>query len=361
MRRIPNRAGRRSLSRRIRRRRPLHVERLEQRSMFTADVGVIDDGFEVDPPFEAAGPAVDADASPADQASVAVACEFVCVMPDIPGDCVPEMPGADPVCEPPEACELDGGCGEEKDYLEAFNTFLAANPDWLAKHDADGMQLCVMAPSQFVAGLELADPGVARAFDAWFEQEQRCSFVAPITTDESMLGGGAIPAEDPVATDDMVDFDPTAPEFSGGGPVISFSLLLISSNLQVNVFRPLTYGSWNLSGDPLVPIASGPVGGVNSGNTSGPTLTGTVHFDGDMMSWLSLVPRRADCEVVMLTVSGAGIVQRSVDVPALAVPHSVKQPGFAQVAASFMAGSSYGSEMAAEQRPSGGGRRKARG
>ena len=58
---------------------------------------------------------------------------------------------------------------EFNDYLlREYKTFLSENPDWIASHSGGDFQAQVMTPSQHV-GLDLPNPGEARAFDLWFE------------------------------------------------------------------------------------------------------------------------------------------------------------------------------------------------
>jgi RNA polymerase sigma-70 factor (ECF subfamily) len=58
---------------------------------------------------------------------------------------------------------------EFNDYLlEEYNHFLSENPDWITENSGGDMHAQVITLSQYT-GLELADPGAARAFDLWFE------------------------------------------------------------------------------------------------------------------------------------------------------------------------------------------------
>jgi hypothetical protein len=54
------------------------------------------------------------------------------------------------------------------DLLNEYSAFLDANPDWITENSGGDMHAQVITPSQYT-GLELADPGAARAFDLWFE------------------------------------------------------------------------------------------------------------------------------------------------------------------------------------------------
>lgn len=59
---------------------------------------------------------------------------------------------------------------EFNDYLlREYKTFLSENPDWIAEHSGGDFQAQVMTPSQYV-GIDLPNPGEARAFDLWFEK-----------------------------------------------------------------------------------------------------------------------------------------------------------------------------------------------
>jgi len=55
------------------------------------------------------------------------------------------------------------------DLLKEYDAFLAENPDWITENSGGDMHAQVITPSQYT-GLELADPGAARAFDLWFEK-----------------------------------------------------------------------------------------------------------------------------------------------------------------------------------------------
>jgi hypothetical protein len=55
------------------------------------------------------------------------------------------------------------------DLLNEYSAFLDANPDWITENSGGDMHVQVITPSQYT-GLELADPGAARAFDLWFEK-----------------------------------------------------------------------------------------------------------------------------------------------------------------------------------------------
>ena len=55
------------------------------------------------------------------------------------------------------------------DLLNEYSAFLDANPDWITENSGGDMHAQVITPSQYT-GLELADPGAARAFDLWFEK-----------------------------------------------------------------------------------------------------------------------------------------------------------------------------------------------
>jgi len=58
---------------------------------------------------------------------------------------------------------------EFNDYLLGeYKTFLSETPDWIASHSGGDFQAQVMTPSQYV-GIDLPNPGEARAFDLWFE------------------------------------------------------------------------------------------------------------------------------------------------------------------------------------------------
>ena len=55
------------------------------------------------------------------------------------------------------------------DLLKEYDAFLAENPDWITENSGGDMHAQVVTPSIYT-GLELADPGAARAFDLWFEK-----------------------------------------------------------------------------------------------------------------------------------------------------------------------------------------------
>lgn len=337
--------------------------------MLAADVGFVDDGIVIDPELDFSEPAVDVEAPPADLTQEFVPVLMICPeIPDLPTIDLPAIPEVDPIHEPEEVSETaevsepEAEIGEPEaefleteDYLKEFNRFLAANPDWLADHGADGIQLCVMTPSQYVDGVELSNPGEARAFDAWFEQEHPWFFVEPIIIDDSINFDDLILVEDPIATEDPVEFDETARErFVRGFPQISY-------NLMLSFVRDSSadYFSWALA-----TVPSSPAEGTDFGFTTGVALTGTYNVDG--LSWLSMVSGLSDFGGFTLTVTGGEIVQQSsVEqqasiAPTVATPFDYKQAAYAQFAASFMGGSSNGGNSGAESLPGGGGRRRAR-
>mgnify|MGYP003333437810 CR=1 FL=1 len=213
MRRMWHSNSRSDLGRRIRR-RPLHLERLESRALLAADAGVAadPDAATADSDTVAVDPPADVELPPADSTT-----DFVPVVIICPGVTLPPAVEVDPVFVPDdgsnsvdEAAPVDtgaedtgsddtnavdagsddtgssdvGGVDAGSDdagsddtgsldptsYLDQYNAFLQENPDWLSDHGADGIQLCVMTPSVYVPGLELSNPGEARAFDAWFAQ-----------------------------------------------------------------------------------------------------------------------------------------------------------------------------------------------
>jgi hypothetical protein len=305
-------AGRPTSRREGLRRQPLHLERLELRSMLAADAGFVDDSFAIDPGTDVLEPPAAVEAPPADPSQEFVPILFIC-----PG--VPDLPTIDL----PES---------KNGYLDEYERFLTQNPDWLAEHGADGIQACVMTPSRYVDGVELANPGEARAFDAWFKQEHPWYFVEPVTGDESLL------PEDPV------EFDDSDGESSG-----SWTLCV----LPPPVFSVYDAG-WMISS-----VAGGSVGG----DTSGSILTGIVNLDRSF--WLSSYSRPSDFGPLTLTLSGGEIVQRSSFSPAVrsaafTAPFGNDHSAFAQLATSFLTGSSHGGETAAESLPGSGGRRRAR-
>lgn len=340
MRRIRRLATVRSSSRREgQRRRPLHIEQLEHRSMLAADVGFVGEVFAIEQEPDVSEPTFDVEAS-ADPTQEFVPAIAICPgVPDLPTIGLPPMPEAEPEAE----------FAETEDYLKEFNRFLAANPDWLGDHGADGIQLCVMTPSRHVQGVELSNPGEARAFDAWFEQEYPWYSVEPINIDESINFEYEVLVEDPIVTEDPVVFDEPAWDSYGRG------VLQISYSLSLSFVRDSSadYFSWALA-----PVPRVAAGGEDFGFTTGATLTGVSYLDGS--SWLSLESRTSDFEVATLTVTGGEIVQRSSVAATVETPFDYNQAAYAQFAASFMGGFSRGGDSAAESLPGGGGRRKAR-
>jgi len=85
--------------------------------------------------------------------------------------------------------------------LSEYDSFLAENPDWITEHSGGEMHAQVVTPSVYT-GLELADPGAARAFDFWYYK----SYIAPYEL-ETTDGGPDATGEDATAIDDGQEFD----------------------------------------------------------------------------------------------------------------------------------------------------------
>ena len=79
----------------------------------------------------------------------------------------------------------DFGLGEYHDYLlHEYKGFLAENPDWITENSGGDMHAQVITPSQHT-GLELSDPGAAKAFDIWFYN----NYIAPYENESPVEEG----------------------------------------------------------------------------------------------------------------------------------------------------------------------------
>lgn len=85
--------------------------------------------------------------------------------------------------------------------LSEYDSFLAENPDWITENSGGEMHAQVVTPSDYT-GLELPDPGAARAFDLWYYK----SYIAPYEL-EITDGGSDATGEDVTTIDDSWEFD----------------------------------------------------------------------------------------------------------------------------------------------------------